>query len=657
LRQAAERGLVDTFADVKVLTEEEVELATESLFVGATERKAAEVGHDLGTDLLITGSLIQHTENFTLTVRVVRCIDTTVVASTRVDGTLWSEIVRLTPESVASLTKGFPVPPISDASDTSACIEEARVLYGIADRLAWTGGKQDTWHKYLSARTFQASAMIGQDTYAETDALLRLNVTAVDHPNLYDFHEDWRTRELSEEAKEHNAWLINEFMRMAGQELDLSKKLTLLEILASDGRWEEGYVLMQEIIKKDGYTFEGSDRAAADRLRLTSLSGRFDEADTFIAKLDQEANGEFTGIQSRLHYRRSGNEQQELAQMVLLLEEGKWTTWGGFPRLSELLRKYADAAERIRVLNLVPRSFRKKPSIQVLLLQSHQELGNEAEARDIASVLLARGDIGDGGYDSQSEFKAKLRELVGSQEQWPTARSLQKIHESYRMYLQPVGDYPEEVLQAAAKHAGEFFGCEFIVRPPIPKPTARSVYYKDMVRYVAVPLLRRFITARPPPEDAIYQAYLVDQRFLVYGRGVTATCYRKGLGFLLSYEPYQRYIDNDEDRARALANGLIHGFRFFIERPQEIWYEDSPNNFPCINSRANGVGVWKREVGYCPECSRNYLSADMEATFKFHQTLPHKESFSEDFLGWRHPIDDEERASIREYADSVSIEK
>jgi len=225
------------------------------------------------------------------------------------------------------------------------------------------------------------------------------------------------------------------------------------------------------------------------------------------------------------------------------------------------------------------------------------------------------------------------------------------------MYLQPVGEYPEEVLQAAAKQAGEFFGCEFIVRPSIPKPTSRSVYYKDMVQYVAVPLLRRFITARPPPEDAIYQAYLVDQRFLVYGRGQVATCYRKGLGFLLSYEPYQRYIDNDEDRARALANGLIHGFRFFVERPQEIWLEDSPNNFPCINSRANGSDVWQRELGYCPECTRNYLSADMEATFRFHQTFPHKESFSQDFLGWRHPINDEERASIREYAESVGIDE
>ena len=212
-----------------------------------------------------------------------------------------------------------------------------------------------------------------------------------------------------------------------------------------------------------------------------------------------------------------------------------------------------------------------------------------------------------------------------------TAARIQAIPQPYKMYLQPVGDYPQHILEAAAQRAGDFFGCEFVVRPALPIPEARSVYYKDMIRYVAVPLLRRFITARPPPEDAIYQAYLVDQRFLVYGRGPTTTCYRKGLGYVLSYEPYQRYIGNDADRIEALAYGIIHGFRFFVERSQAIWYEDAPNNFPCANSRAKSLKAWQREYGYCSECTRNYKSANMQTVFEFTQALPDEQSFADDF--------------------------
>jgi len=119
---------------------------------------------------------------------------------------------------------------------------------------------------------------------------------------------------------------------------------------------------------------------------------------------------------------------------------------------------------------------------------------------------------------------------------------------------------------------------------------------------------------------------------------------------------YQQHIDNDADRAEALASELIRGFRYFVERSQGISYGESPDSSSGINSQASVRSIGETERGYCPECVRNYASADMDEVFTFHQALPAEDAFSEGYLGWRHPIDEQERASIRAYAESLRSE-
>jgi len=527
----------------------------------------------------------------------------------------------------------------------------------MANRLAFGGGRKQAWLKYLAARTFQSAAFVGQDTYAGERALRRMHVSVIRDPNLYEYFDDWRTRELPELDQEHNNWVIGQVKRMIGPSANPYDKKILLEVLGKAGHWDETYELMMEIIRETGDEMDRSGRDARLRLQYTSLAGRFDEADAFWDGLSPEVKGQSTRFQALMHFRRSGNEDREFAEMIDRLEQKKWVTINGLPRLYHLVEKRLTPEERIRVVSLLPKKLKSSRS-EVVLLRSHQELGNEADVRKIASLLLADGRAGKGDLASEEEFKEDLRSIVGETAPWPTARSIQGIPENRKMYLQPVGEYPEEVLNRAVRIAGEFFGCDFVVRPAIPPPTARTVFYDDMVRYIGVPLLRRFATARPPPDDAIYQAYLVDQYFLIYGKGPTGfSLYRGGLGYLVSYRHYQKHIDNDSDRAEALASELIRGFRYFVERSQGISYEESPDSSSCVNSGSSVRRAGETKRGYCPECARNYASADMDEVFTFHQALPSEDAFSEEYLGWRHPIDEHERESIRAYAESLRSER
>ena len=633
---------------------DDLQAASNSLFTGATERKAAELGKQLAADYLLLGSVVEFASGYRADIQAVRCADAAVIGVSRATAGDWPSLETALARDIERLIPRLSNVPDIKIAEEEACLEEASVFLGIADTLAFTS-RRDPWVKYQAARTFQVAAMLSQDTTQECRVINRLHVSIINHPLMYDYAKDWEELQQPLSVEMHNNWLIDEIEAMAALAKDCETKAALLEALDKAGQWEAAYKLMHEIMREQNTDFTEEDRRAADRLRITSLSGNTSEAEAFFDKLSPEIRKQFTLIQAALHFRRNQQPQREYAAMKERLVKNEWRTIdGGFGRFCELMKRYEEPERRIELLGQIPRKFQKDPHIMVLRYQSYSELEMTAEAKELAAILLKRSDIGTGGHATQKAFKHELRELIGSDAAWPPASAIQNIPNEYKMYLQPVGDYPRHILEEAAKRAGDFFGCDFVVRDTIPIPTARSVYYKDMKKYVAVPLLRRFVTARPPPPDAIYQVYLVDQRFLVYGRGPTTTCYRKGLGYLLSYEPYQRYIDNDRDRIEALSYGIIHGFRFFVERSQEIWYDDAPNNFPCANSRASSLKTWKRENGYCPGCVKNYRSADINAVFEFTQALPDEASFTNDYIGGRHRIDEEERISIRNYADNVS---
>lgn len=618
-------------------------------FTGATERKAAEIGIHLGADFLVSGTITETQTNLIADLRAVRCNDGMVVAARRAESQSWETLKTDIHSETRRLALSLPEVSATLPADTEACMEEAKIFQGIADTLAFSSTK-DPWVQYQAARTFQTAAMLAQDTPLECSILNRMHVCTISHPLIYRYLHNWKDHHLPQEAATHNDWLLREIEAMANSSACDGREAKL-EVLDKSGHWDRAYAQMHEIMADQDTNFNEHDRRAADRLRITSLSGHTTEADTFFRDLDPQVRKQFTLIQAALHYRRNEQPEKEFAAMLERLEKDEWRTIDdGFARICALMEQYETPQRQLDILRQIPRKFQKDPNIQARKLRNHLALGQNEQASEIAAILLKRNDIGKGGHPTQEAFKKELKEIAGYKQAWPTAKEIQAIPPNYRMYLQPVGEYPRHILESAAEQAGEFFGCEFVVRPSIPIPTARSVYYKDMTKYVAVPLLRRFITARPPPDDAVYQVYLVDQRFLVYGRGPTTTCYRKGLGYLLSYEPYQRYIDNDNDRSEALAYGIIHGFRFFIERSQEIWIEDTPNNFPCANSRANSLKTWKRENGYCAECMRNYASADLESVYHFAQAMPDEASFSNDFMDWRHPIDEKERQSIEAYA-------
>lgn len=126
-----------------------------------------------------------------------------------------------------------------------------------------------------------------------------------------------------------------------------------------------------------------------------------------------------------------------------------------------------------------------------------------------------RKNIGRADFENKEEFRSKLKEIAGAQHQnWPTAASIQSIPREYKIYIQPVGEYDEKLLQNATKIVSDFFGCDVIIRPVIEAPQGRSIFYgNDMFTYYGVPVLRHLNIVRPIPKDGIMQLYYIHSAF------------------------------------------------------------------------------------------------------------------------------------------------
>ena len=450
---------------------DDLQKASDSLFTGATERKAAELASQLAADYLLVGSIVEFASEYRADIQAVRCADAAVIGVSRSTASDWASLEETLTDDIGRLIQNLSHVPEMKIADKEACLEEASAFFGIADTLAFTLRK-DPWVQYQAARTFQIAAMLGQDTLQECRVINRMHVSIINHPLLYDYAGNWKELQQPSSIQMHNNWLIGEIETMAALAKDCETKTALLEALNKAGQWEAAYELMHEIMREQNTDFTEEDRRAADRLRITSLSGNVPEAEAFFDGLGPKIRKQFTLIQAALHFRRNQQPEKEYAAMKERLEKNEWLTVdGGFGRFCELMKRYEEPGRCIELLGQVPIKFQKDPHVMVLRYQSYSELGMTVEAQELAAVLLKRSDIGNGGHATQTAFKDELRKLIGGEATWPRAAMIQKIPSKYKMYLQPVGDYPRHILEAAVKRAGDFFGCDFVVRDTIPIPT------------------------------------------------------------------------------------------------------------------------------------------------------------------------------------------
>jgi len=193
--------------------------------------------------------------------------------------------------------------------------------------------------------------------------------------------------------------------------------------------------------------------------------------------------------------------------------------------------------------------------------------------------------------------------------------------------------------------SADFFGCEFIIRPTIPTPKSRAIYSSDLTSYKRVPLLRHLISVRPAPQDAINQLFIVDRPFHYSNHP-----YNLGLGTIISTAWVQQHLPSRR-KPNRIAAMIIRSFRYYVERSQGIFLEESPDSKPCINAK-RGTSI-EFEISYCPECVKNYMSADWKAVHAFVQELPLEIAFKPDYIDRRNIITEEEKESIQNYINEL----
>ena len=621
------------------------------LLVGACEMLTAAGGRSLGADFVVTGALHENAGKLTMQLFMVRSSDALVIAAREFIVDDMSELEAYLNASLSGMVKQIkPIGPLLESA-ASANLEEARILYEIADDIYWRG-KTNLWHQTQALGLFLAARMVAQDSFFEQTALNRIPVILHRHPNSFYYRDKWRTAGLSKERSRFNEDVIAILEETVAALPASSKDEILLHAYNKSGLWEAAYSVSNRQILQGKVEPGSSDRAAADYLRILSLTERNEEAVTFFDSLNEDTVGNFTFIQAGNHFRRVGDEDREMENFEQCIESGSWRTRGALGRLCELLEEKRSPERQIELLNQLRRSWRSDPRVQWQLIKAEVAMGQTKEARERAAALLKRNELRQAEFSSEADFKAELRRIAGATEvQWLTAREIRAIPDNYKMYLQPVGDVDLELIENAAAIASEFFGVVFVVWPTIPAPESRTVFKTDLLTYRGIPLLRHLVTARPPPADAINQLFVVDRRFLIYGRGDTVSLYRLGLGTMISSALVQEHVPANK-QARRLSSEIIRHFRYFVERSQDIFLNDSPNQKPCINE-----SEWVKrqpEHSYCPLCVRNYKAADWETVHAFVQALPQDLAFEPDYVGARYPITEAEKKSIREYAESLN---
>lgn len=629
-----------------------------TMFPGATEAQAAAVGKDVGADYLLTGAISETDDGLLLYAFVVRSQDAVVLAGRE---------MRLDPEFrlgenftllIEEILSGLPESSVMGGSSEAANLEEARLLYEVADNFKWSNGGQ-LLSFYHSLDLFLAARMVAQDTYYEHVVLRRIPVLIHEHPNTYYFKNNWRTIEQKTYEQDWNDYVLDTLKRTLPRPYEDDELLILSDAYSNNGDWDNALELQNDLIRRGAWEPRSNDRDACDRARALSLSGRFDEAAEFYESVPGEVRGVFLYQQAAMNFRRIGDDERELAVMVEMLEEGEWQTYFAEWRFCALSEKYHEPSEQLRLAKLFEKTFRSKARVQWHMIQAELELGMEEAAARRASLLLGRTKIGRAGFESKNQFRARLEEIAGDYiQKWPKAVSIQKIPAEYKMYIQPVGEFDEKVLNEAVAIASEFFGCEYVIRPGIPAPEGRTAYWgNDMTKYYAVPLLRHLNVVRPAPEDAIAQIYYVDSNFIVVGRGPVDDTYFLGLGTMITPEISFRVFPEEKKVIKSVASEIIRHFRYYIERSHEIWLSESPDNEGCVNAARSSKKDY--EFGYCSECAMNYANADMKKVYEFTQAIPLPVAYSKEYrtkYGIRSVHNQAEKNDIEAYFERVGKE-
>ncbi|WP_269523022.1 hypothetical protein [Coraliomargarita parva] len=429
-----------------------------------------------------------------------------------------------------------------------------------------------------------------------------------------------------------------------------AEKEIIADALFHNGDWTESLQIYQALAK-DGLVDPADDWIlASDYICLLSLGAGPGEAERFIENLPESVYQNRSYLQASNHYRRMGNEAGEVAISLRRIRSGKWTTFGDFDHLGQILERNLSPRELLDTLKQLDREFQNMPVVQWHLLKAELKLDLNEDAALRAQMLLKRKAIGQYGFSNEKDYRAWLQKIAGAPSPWLKANEIRAIPEHYHMYLQPVGEIDLELLDAAADMASRFFGTRIIIRPAIPEPTQRDVYTNDLSGYVGQTLLRYLASARKPPEDAINQLFVVNRRFLVYGRGQVRDLYRMGLGTVISTDLLQSHISDEGERTRRLAAMIIRHFKYYVERSQGISFDDAPNNKPCVNTQF--YFSQDPKFAYCPECVANYRNASWDQIHAFVQALPMKIAFQPDY-GSRPKIRQSTIDNIKSYVDEV----
>lgn len=208
LLKAANAGLSKSWAGVTTVDDDQRKKISSDVFVGATERKIAAVGKNVGADCVLTGSVYKKDGVYHAYLSAVRTQDTLLLATQEVRAGQWADLVQEVENAVASMIGTMAYPPMLQQAPTEKAIEESRILCEVARKLVY--GKNQFLNRYQSARLFQAAAMIAQGTFMEDECLETMSIsTMFNHPAFSSYRDDWKSVDLDEEMKAHNQWVLD----------------------------------------------------------------------------------------------------------------------------------------------------------------------------------------------------------------------------------------------------------------------------------------------------------------------------------------------------------------------------------------------------------------------------------------------------------------
>ncbi len=622
LWELTERALDDAFPEIQTVDAEDIEMVASQYYFGATERKVGGIGNELGADYIIVGSLAPLDNKLEAQLMVVRVVDAAIIHTVKIQGDNFSSIQAQWPSAIYRLAHGISSNTERlPASTEAATIEECQLI--LQFHFFYSAGR-NRLENAEALELLLGVAMLGQDLSIEEHAYMEMPSCIQNDWNPYRFLPNWQTVDISKEDDLHNQRILD----ILESAIERSPAPTHLLFSYADALLRAGKrkasleVLTQGITNQQIFPKE-NDVVAACYLSALSLNNRFEEADQFYQSLPDKFTLRSLYYTAALHYRRAQQPAKELNVYLKRLTCKKYQGTVASPaRTAMLLDSERPAQERVNYLNMLKPNHRGSEQVQWVLAKSYSELGDHTKARELASSLLQRSSLETCGFSSESEFRRALSNIAGNDENpytWKNAKELIHIEPRYKMYIQPVGTYSQDILNDAAALASTFMGCKFIIRPEIPAPSERSVFSDELNMYDGRQLLRHLTQNCPTPKDAIYHVYLVERRIWQPSEAYPASYHNSELGVAINYDFFE-YCENRQDLVDTLAKEFVRSFRFFVEDALKIPSEQRANIAPCLNSQTIAYRKSKRRWGYCNSCADIYKSMDTSAVYNFVQS-------------------------------------